>query len=76
MAQAQLAAVQQYIRRLVVDGTMKDWSDGQLLEALATPQREAAFAVLLRRHGPMVWALCRACSGTGMMPKMPSKPRS
>src|SRR5260370_2594597 len=59
MAQAQLAGVQQYIRRLAVDGTLAEWTDGQLLETLATPQREAAFAVLLRRHGPMVWALCR-----------------
>jgi RNA polymerase sigma factor (sigma-70 family) len=59
MAQAQLAAVQQFIRRLAVDGTLADRSDGELLETFADPQREAAFAVLLRRHGPMVWGLCR-----------------
>jgi RNA polymerase sigma factor (sigma-70 family) len=59
MAHAQLAAVQQYIRRLVVNGAMTDWTDGQLLRTLATPQREVAFALLLRRHGPMVWGLCR-----------------
>jgi RNA polymerase sigma factor (sigma-70 family) len=59
MAQAQLEGVLQYIRRLAVDGTMADWSDVRLLEILPTTQREAAFAVLLRRHGPMVWGLCR-----------------
>jgi RNA polymerase sigma factor (sigma-70 family) len=59
MARVQLAAVQQFIRRLAVDGRLAEWSDGQLLEILADPQREAAFAVLLRRHGPMVWGLCR-----------------
>jgi RNA polymerase sigma factor (sigma-70 family) len=59
MAQGQLAAVLQHIRRLAVDSTMADWTDGQLLETLATTHREAAFTVLLRRHGPMVWGLCR-----------------
>src|SRR5262249_47175854 len=59
MSQAHLAAVLQHIRRLVIDHTMSNWADGQLLEALPTAQREAAFAVLLLRHGPMVWWLCR-----------------
>src|SRR5438094_9119981 len=34
-------------------------SDGQLLEAFADRSEEAAFAALLRRHGPMVWGVCR-----------------
>src|SRR5262249_58837083 len=34
-------------------------SDGQLLERFVTYHEEAAFAGLLRRHGPMVLSVCR-----------------
>jgi RNA polymerase sigma factor (sigma-70 family) len=34
-------------------------SDGHLLERFAAHRDEAAFDVLLRRHGPMVWGVCR-----------------
>ena len=34
-------------------------SDGQLLGRFLTRRDEAAFAVLLKRHGPMVLAVCR-----------------
>jgi RNA polymerase sigma factor (sigma-70 family) len=34
-------------------------TDGQLLEKFITRQDEAAFAALLRRHGPMVFGVCR-----------------
>lgn len=34
-------------------------TDRELLDALVTRQDEAAFEVLLRRHGPMVLAVCR-----------------
>jgi RNA polymerase sigma factor (sigma-70 family) len=34
-------------------------SDGQLLERFLTGREEAAFALLLRRHGPMVLGVCR-----------------
>ncbi len=34
-------------------------SDGQLLERFVTHREEAAFAGLLRRHGPMVLSVCR-----------------
>ncbi|QJW97012.1 RNA polymerase sigma factor [Frigoriglobus tundricola] len=36
-----------------------DQSDGQLLEAYAARRDGAAFAELVRRHGPMVWGVCR-----------------
>ncbi|OWK38596.1 sigma-70 family RNA polymerase sigma factor [Fimbriiglobus ruber] len=33
--------------------------DGELLRKFAVDRNEAAFAELVRRHGPMVWAACR-----------------
>jgi RNA polymerase sigma factor (sigma-70 family) len=38
-------------------------SDGQLLETYISRRDEAAFAALLRRHGPMVWGVCRRVVG-------------
>ncbi len=35
-----------------------DLTDGQLLGRFVASRDEASFAVLVRRHGPMVWRLC------------------
>ncbi len=35
------------------------WSDGQLLDQVQRERDEGAFEELLRRHGPMVHAICR-----------------
>lgn len=34
-------------------------SDGMLVEKFVASRDESAFAALVRRHGPMVWAVCR-----------------
>jgi RNA polymerase sigma factor (sigma-70 family) len=39
--------------------TLGSLSDRELLDALVTRRDEAAFETLLRRHGPMVLAVCR-----------------
>jgi RNA polymerase sigma factor (sigma-70 family) len=40
-------------------GTLGGLSDGSLLERFAAHREEAAFEALVRRHGPMVWGVCR-----------------
>ncbi|MFO0950662.1 MAG: efflux RND transporter periplasmic adaptor subunit [Isosphaeraceae bacterium] len=56
-------AVAREVRALYVSGVSGDLTDGQLLERFATRRgeaSEAAFSVLLARHGPMVWRVCRS----------------
>jgi len=50
------------LRTLFSVGTVRDLTDGQLLERFATDRGEAAeqaFATLVERHGPMVLRVCR-----------------
>ena len=51
------------------DGVLGALPDDQLLERFNRTnshrdhaEAEVAFAVLIQRHGPMVWHVCRACS--------------
>jgi C-terminal peptidase prc len=57
MSSAQAASVLRQIRKLV-DGNNR-LGDAELLERFTSRREEAAFDALLRRHGPLVLAVCR-----------------
>jgi RNA polymerase sigma factor (sigma-70 family) len=49
----------QHLRRVALQQDAASFSDGELLEQYVAWRDEAAFEALLRRHGPMVLAVCR-----------------
>lgn len=51
--------VVQHLRRTVLLSDGAGLTDGQLLECFIAHREDAAFAALVRRHGAMVWAVCR-----------------
>src|SRR4051794_15756483 len=57
MGNQPLDAVLRHVRRLV--GASDGPGDGELLRRFAGERDEAAFAALVRRHGPMVLGVCR-----------------
>jgi RNA polymerase sigma factor (sigma-70 family) len=59
MSNSALAAGVRRLRVVVAPPRPADESDAQLLDAFATRRDEAAFAALVRRHGPMVAGVCR-----------------
>jgi RNA polymerase sigma factor (sigma-70 family) len=59
MATGRMSKVLQYLR-----GTDAGMSDGQLLSCFISRRDEAAFAARVRRHGPMVWGVCRRVLGS------------
>lgn len=59
MANAQLNRVLQYLQTFRDTRGFAEATDAQLLEWFVTGREEAAFAALLRRHGPMVWGVAR-----------------
>src|SRR5262249_5339273 len=58
MSVATLRAVTRYLHRLG-GPKVRVLADGELLERFIRCQDEAAYAELVRRHGPMVFAVCR-----------------
>jgi RNA polymerase sigma factor (sigma-70 family) len=60
MAQGATPSIVRYLRTLGVKEALKDLADVALLERFAAGHDEAAFAVLVRRHGGMVLQVCRS----------------
>jgi RNA polymerase sigma factor (sigma-70 family) len=58
-----LTSVLHYVRRLGTRGAGEESTDGELLRRFVTQRDEAAFAALLRRHGPLVYGVCRQVLG-------------
>ncbi|HJT78643.1 MAG TPA: sigma-70 family RNA polymerase sigma factor [Gemmataceae bacterium] len=59
MATGQMSEVIHQIRKTVLLRDGAGLTDGQLLGCFLEYRDEAAFAALVRRHGPMVWGVCR-----------------
>jgi RNA polymerase sigma factor (sigma-70 family) len=59
MGKITAGVLMRHLRRLAPGGQADPATDGDLLRRYATQRDEAAFAVLVRRHGPMVWNACR-----------------
>jgi RNA polymerase sigma factor (sigma-70 family) len=51
--------VLQHVHQLIAGRGAEGMSDGELLQAFAQRQDHEGFAVLVRRHGPMVFNVCR-----------------
>src|SRR5690242_15246290 len=60
MSSTQVGAVLGYVRQLAAGRKDDELPDPLLLERFALGRDEAAFAALLRRHGPMVLGVCRS----------------
>ncbi len=48
-----------YLSRVFQEGTLAGLPDGEILDRFVERRDEAAFELLLRRHGPMVLNVCR-----------------
>jgi RNA polymerase sigma factor (sigma-70 family) len=63
MAKACPTLLLSYIRHLAGTGDTTELSDRDLVQKFADERDEAAFASLVRRHGPMVLGVCRRVLG-------------
>ena len=58
MAQAALGDVLRFLRTACADAAARDLTDAELLERFLARREEAAFALLVQRHGPAVLGVC------------------
>lgn len=63
MATSQLSEVISNLRRTFLQRDEAGLTDAQLLERFISRRDEAALAALVKRHGPMVWGVCRRVLG-------------
>src|SRR5690348_8289434 len=59
MKMSQTSKVIQHLRQAMLSRDGAGLTDGQLLGCFVERRDEAAFAALVRRHGPIVWGVCR-----------------
>src|SRR5579862_4690241 len=59
MSEGQRTAALQRLCAIIGNQVDNEQTDGQLLERYAIHREQAAFTALVRRHGPMVFGLCR-----------------
>src|SRR5437870_1941543 len=59
MATKQLGVVVRYARLLAGAADNQELTDAQLVQRFTAGREEAAFAALMRRHGALVWGVCR-----------------
>src|SRR2546430_15386442 len=59
MTRQSLDGVLQHLRKAAAVQTYRELPDRELLERFAGARDEAAFTVLIERHGPMVLGVCR-----------------
>jgi RNA polymerase sigma factor (sigma-70 family) len=62
MSQTTLGEMLGFLRRTCEAGS-RELTDDELLERFLTRREEAAFTILLQRHGPMVLGVCRRLLG-------------
>src|SRR5215468_3593782 len=63
MMTPQMDTVIRHLRRAVLRQDRAGKMDGQLLASFIDQKDEAAFEALVRRHGPMVFGVCRRVVG-------------
>src|SRR5262245_29033137 len=59
MSTSPINEVLQHLRKTVLLPDGAALTDGQLLSRFIETRDEDAFAALVKRHGPMVWGVCR-----------------
>src|SRR5947209_2258540 len=59
MGDARPYVILDYLRGITRPSVSDQETDGQLLGRFVAQRAESAFAELVRRHGPLIWSLCR-----------------
>src|SRR5438132_1308121 len=63
MPKNSLQKVLQHVRMLAAVHAFRDLTDRELLDRFVAMKDEAAFTVLIERHGPMLLGVCRRALG-------------